>query len=124
VLTNSILEGIMDRMKDGIHENCKLAYQPIGGLIELVRKKNEILDSMRFKKLAVSRKLVTRARTIDDYKKFIMALGEPDGKVQRLDALIRAGLKRGASVRGLLELLDRANKGLYKPKNFTEEEML
>ena len=124
VLTNSILEGILDRIKDGVHENCTLAYQPIGGLIELVRKKNTMLDSMRFMKLTASRKLVTRARTIDDYKKFVLALSEPDGKVKRLDALIRAGLKRGASVRGMFELLDRANKGLYRPKSFTEEEML
>ncbi|KAH9008274.1 hypothetical protein EDB84DRAFT_1671878 [Lactarius hengduanensis] len=45
------------------------------------------------------------------------------GSVNRLDALLRAGLNRGLGVRGMMELLDRARKGLYKPKNFTEEEM-
>jgi len=45
------------------------------------------------------------------------------GSVHRLDALLRAGINRGAGIRGMIELLDRAQKGLYKPKNFTEEEM-
>jgi hypothetical protein len=45
------------------------------------------------------------------------------GSVNRLDALLRAGINRGVGVRGMLEMLDHAQKGLYKPNNFTEEEM-
>ncbi|KAH9010057.1 hypothetical protein EDB85DRAFT_2240366, partial [Lactarius pseudohatsudake] len=86
LLTHRIIEGILARIKNGIHENTTYAYQPIGGLIELV-----------------------------------MAMSE--GSVNRLDALLRAGLNCGLGVRGMMELLDRARKGLYKPKNFTEEEM-
>jgi len=43
-----------------------------------------------------------------------MALSE--GKVQRIDALIRAGLHKGAGIYGLLELHDRALKGLYSQR--------
>jgi hypothetical protein len=46
-----------------------------------------------------------------------------EGNVNRLDTLLRVGLNRGLGVRGMMELLDRARKGLYKPMNFTEEEM-
>ncbi|KAH8982664.1 hypothetical protein EDB86DRAFT_3126490 [Lactarius hatsudake] len=49
-----------------------------------------------------------------------MAMSE--GTVNRMDALLRAGLNQGVGVRGMMELLDRARNGLYKPKNFTEEE--
>ena len=94
----------------------------MGGLVELVRQKSQKIDNMRFSKLTISKKLSTWARALDDYKRFIMALSE--GKVQRIDALIRAGLHRGAGIHGLLELHDRALKGLYKPKNYTEEELL
>ena len=109
-------------MRDGVHENSTLAYQPIGGLIEIVWRKNNQLNVLRITKHTISRRLATHARTLDDYKKFVMALSE--GKTQRVDALIRAGLRRGAGIHGLLQLLDRANQGLYKPKGFTEEEML
>ncbi|KAH9028203.1 hypothetical protein EDB85DRAFT_2074647 [Lactarius pseudohatsudake] len=76
---------------------------------------------MRFKQLSTSRTLATRARTVGQYEQLVMAMSE--GSVNRLDALLRAGLNRGLGVRGMMELLDRARKGLYKPKNFTEEEM-
>jgi len=122
LLTNGVVEGIMDRIRGGVHENSPLAYQPIAGLIDIICRKNEQLQVLRSTKLAISRLLAGHAQTLDDYKKFVMALGE--GKTQRVDALIRAGLRRGAGVCGLLQLLDRANQGLYSPKGFTEEEML
>jgi hypothetical protein len=61
------------------------------------------------------------AQTVGQYKRLVMAMG--DRKVNHLDALLRAGLNHGLGVRGMIELLDRARKGLYKPKSFTEEEM-
>jgi hypothetical protein len=36
LLHNNVMEGILQRIDSGIHENTLLAYQPIGGLIELV----------------------------------------------------------------------------------------
>jgi len=122
LLLNTILEGIKDRIEKGVHENTPLAFQPIESLIELLRRKNRALDTLRFTKLTMARKIIARAKTLDAYKKFLMALA--DGNVNRIDALIRAGLNNNAGINGLVELLDRASKGLYKPKGFTEEEML
>ncbi|KAI9431976.1 hypothetical protein H4582DRAFT_1821850 [Lactarius indigo] len=121
LLTHRIVEGILARIKNGIHENTTYVYQPIGGLIEVLRKKCALLDELRFKQLSISRSLATRARTVGQYEQLVMAMSE--GSVNHLDALLRAGLNRGLGVRGMVELLDRARKGLYKPKNFTEEEM-
>ena len=83
---NDILKGILKRIETGVDAHCALVYQPIAGLIELVRKKNQKIDNMRLMKLTISRKVSTRTGTLDDYKKFVMALSE--GKVQRVDALI------------------------------------
>ena len=121
LLTHRIVEGILLRITNGVHANTSFVYQPIGGLIEILRKKNAMLDGLRFKQLSTSRTLAARARTVGQYERLVMAMGE--GKVNRLDALIRAGLNRGLGVRGIIDLLDRARKGLYKPKSFTEEEM-
>ena len=115
------MEGILRRIEDGVHENTPLVYQPIGGLIELVRRKTQALDTLRFTKLTMARKLVVQAKSLDMYKQFVMALG--DSNVNRIDALIRAGLKKEYGIHGMMELLDRANKGLYTPKDFSEEEL-
>ncbi|KAH9068269.1 hypothetical protein EDB83DRAFT_2222807, partial [Lactarius deliciosus] len=120
LLTHRIVEGILHRISNGIHTNTVYAYQPIGGLIEILQKKCAMLDGLRFKQLSISRTLATRARTVGQYEQLVMAMSE--GTVNRMDALLRAGLNRGVGVRGMMELLDRARNGLYKPKNFTEEE--
>jgi hypothetical protein len=65
--------------------------------------------------------MAMQAQTVGQYEQLVMAMGE--GKVNRLDALLQAGLNHGLGVRGMMELLNHARKGLYKPKNFTEEEM-
>ncbi|KAH8980974.1 hypothetical protein EDB86DRAFT_3133864 [Lactarius hatsudake] len=120
LLTHRIVEGILHRISNGIHTNTVYAYQPIGSLIEILRKKCAMLDGLRFKQLLVSRTLATRARTVGQYEQLVMAMSE--GTVNRMDVLLRAGLNRGVGVRGMMELLDRARNGLYKPKNFTKEE--
>ena len=122
LFTHNVLDGIMDRITHGIHEHSTLAFQPIGGLVALIRKKTATVDEMRFAKLSISRQLVTRTQTLDDHKKFLMALG--DTKIERVNALIRVGLRRGAGIHSLIQILDRANKSLYKPKDYSEEEML
>jgi hypothetical protein len=94
----------------------------MGGLVSIIRRKNKKLDQQCFSKLTMSRKLISSATTLDEYKKFVMALG--DSNVQRIDALIRAGLRKKAGIHGMFQLLDRAMRGVYKPKGFTEEEKL
>ena len=120
LLTHRIVEAILHRMKNGIHINTNYAYQPIGGLIEVLCKKSAVLDGLRFKQLLTSRTMARRARTVGQYERLVMAMSE--GKVNRLDVLLRAGLNRGVGVRGMMGLLDRARKGLYKLKTFTEED--
>jgi hypothetical protein len=121
LLTHRIVEGILDQIENGIHTSTNYAYQPIGGLVEILQKKCAMLDGLHFKQLSTLRTLAMRARTVGQYEQLVMAMSE--GTVNRLDALLRAGLNRGMGVRGMLEMLDRARKGLYKPKNFTGEEM-
>lgn len=54
LLTHQIVEAILHRMKNGIHINTIYAYQPIGGLIEVLRKKCVVLDGLHFKQLLTS----------------------------------------------------------------------
>ena len=69
-----------------------------------------------------ARKLKGKLGALDDQKKIIMAVAY--GGVHRVDALLRAGFKNRTGAQGMTKLVDKAMLGLYKPKNFTEEEML
>jgi hypothetical protein len=120
--THNILEGILDRIRMGIHENTPHDYQPIAGLREIIRRKVGRMDLMRADKMNTARKLGVRLGALGDQKRLIMAVAY--GGVQRVDALLRAGLKNKAGAKGMMKLVDKAMQGLYRPKNFTEEEML
>ena len=99
-----------------------LAYQPIGGLVNLVRHKNDSLEVLQFTKLTIAWKLVVWPWTLDAHKKFVMV---PDNsKLNWLETLIRAGLKGDMGIHGMIELLDHATKGVYNPHRYTEEETL
>jgi hypothetical protein len=49
--SNKILEGILERMENGVHENAPYAYQPIVGLRKILEQKNSSLDVMRVGKM-------------------------------------------------------------------------
>ena len=82
-----------------------LAYQPIGGLVKLVRHKNDSLEVLQLTKLTMARKLVVWPRTLDAHKKFIMLVLD-NSKINQLDTLIRAGLKGDMGMHGMIELDD------------------
>jgi hypothetical protein len=79
------------------------------------------MDRMRFKQLSTSPTTAPQARYIGQYERLEMVMSE--GSVSRSDALFRTVINRRVGVRGTMEMLDRAQKGLYKPKNFTEERL-
>ena len=64
LLTHRTVEGILHRMTNGIHADTNFVYQPITSLIEILWKKCEMLDGLRFKQLSISRTMATRARTL------------------------------------------------------------
>ncbi|KAG8913027.1 hypothetical protein FRC02_005699 [Tulasnella sp. 418] len=117
-----ILTGILDRMNVGVHENTPHQYQPIAGLRQIISRKTQVIDQHRLIKLSDNCKILGRANALEDHKKFVMAIGS--GRVQHVHALVRVALRNKRGIRGILELIDKAAKGLYKPKDYQEEEIL
>ena len=116
------LERILRRLKTGVHENSRLAFHGIGGLINIVRGKTGEVRALRLRKLNDSRKLATKAVSIDLLKQWVMAVGS--GRVERVDHLVHVNLAQNGSISKLLELYERAAKGVYKTQNYTEEDDL
>jgi hypothetical protein len=113
---------MMDRIQHGVHPNSTLDYQPIGGLIELVRRKTDQIEQMHLTKLNDNRKLETHAASLADHKQWILAIAS--GRVERVSALVQAGLKRKVGVKGLISQYERAAVKLYKPKGYTNEDIM
>lgn len=56
------------RVGHGAHENIPLMYHGIGALMTIVRRKTEQIEQLRMSKLNDDRKLVVKARTLEDHK--------------------------------------------------------
>ncbi|KAJ7104685.1 hypothetical protein C8R44DRAFT_746366 [Mycena epipterygia] len=116
------LKGILDRSKDGVHENAQYGYHPISGLVQIIRRKNKRIEELRVRGLNAAKRLAVQARSLTDHKRFVRAIGS--GKVENVDRVVRVQLGRKQGIRGLLSTYDKAAQGVYHPKSYTEEDDL
>ncbi|KDR66334.1 hypothetical protein GALMADRAFT_80973, partial [Galerina marginata CBS 339.88] len=119
---NERLEDILSRMEHGVHENAPFFYHGIDGLIHLLQRKNEQIDFHRMKGLNQTRSLLQKAKALDNHKQFMIAIAS--GNVERVDRLVRIALQQKKGIRAILELLEAAANGIYKPKSYTEKEAM
>ncbi|KAJ8518371.1 hypothetical protein ONZ45_g4578 [Pleurotus djamor] len=119
---NRILVGILERMKEGVHENTRLAYFGPGDLMQIARKRGAQVERLRLQGLNSAHQLIRKAATLDIQKALIMAIGS--GKVERVERVIKAGIKAGRGVQGLIELYEKAVDEVYKPRDISEKDIL
>jgi hypothetical protein len=122
IRSNVIYMGIIKRIEYGMNENTRFAYQPIGGLINLLRRKAGQVRALRLTKLNDNRKFLGKAAALEDHKQWIMAVAS--GRVDRVASLVQAGLRNHAGVRGLIAQYERAALQLYRPRGYTEEDVM
>ncbi|KAF7369372.1 hypothetical protein MVEN_00265800 [Mycena venus] len=117
--SNSNLQGILDRLRDGVHENSRLIFHPIANLVELNRRRAEQVREKKLLKLNDTRTVMRKMTTIDNQKELTMAIAS--GEIMRVNQVLCAGYRNGAGTKGLLELCRRAARGEYKPLNDERE---
>ncbi|TFY53533.1 hypothetical protein EVG20_g10072 [Dentipellis fragilis] len=120
--TNSMLNGIIDRMKNGVHQNAPYAYHGLGGLIEVARRKNNVIDTYRLQRLNNARKIVGLEGVVDIHKQILLAISSQ--RIQRIDRVFRAGFSRRLGLHAMLVMVKKAADGTYHPKGYEEEDDL
>jgi hypothetical protein len=122
LMESPLLGGILERLQTGVHENSRMVYHGVGGLVKIVRQKNSHIQALRLRKLNEAKKLTSKTVALEKHKEWMMAIGS--GKVERIDQLVRAGISRKAGIRGMLDMYDRAAQKVYRTQNYTEEDAL
>lgn len=122
-LTSSTLyTKIMYRIRFGAHENTPLVYHGFGGLMAVTRWKTDQIEQLRMSKLNSTQKLLVKATTLEDHKQWILAIAS--GRVDHVVSLVQAGLKHRAGIKTLIQQYERAAEKLYKPKGYTNEDIM
>ncbi len=68
LVKNSSLEGILTRMKEGVHTNSPHVYYGFSSLQELIQRKDHQIEFYRFRGLNQAKKLLRRAAALSDQK--------------------------------------------------------
>lgn len=119
---NKMLESIVWQMANGVYENANFAYHGIGGLTDVLQRKDRQIMFYKLRGLNQAKKLISTATSLTEQKRLLNAIAS--GKVNRVDRLLSIGLQQKKGVWALLSSLDLAARQFYKPKNYTEEEAM
>lgn len=120
--SNVVYQGIVDHIQWGMGENTPFTYQPIGGLMNLLQQRVDQVQALHLIKVNNHCKLAGRAAALEDHKQWILAV--VSGKVDRVVALVKAGLKNHAGIWGLIAEYERVMLKLYCLQGYTEEDIM
>jgi hypothetical protein len=73
---NQILQGVLRRIERGVDENAPFMYQGHAGMVEVSGRKTRQIEALRLNGLNNARKLIGRMGSLDDYKRFVIALAD------------------------------------------------
>ncbi|KAJ7092187.1 hypothetical protein C8R44DRAFT_554520, partial [Mycena epipterygia] len=120
LINEPMVQNILNRAEHGMDERMTYQYYSFAGLVELLRRKNQRLQELRFRGLNTARQLLSQAKSLSDYKRLVRAIGS--GVAKNVDRLVRVALRRKRGVRAILWLYADAARGVYHPKDYTEED--
>lgn len=120
LVSNTILQGICRRAIEGVLENSNYAYNGFAGMVEILQRKNTVIETLRLRGLNSARRLIGQAASLSDHNRFMVAIAS--GKYERVDRLVRVALSHKRGIRGIISLYHSAAVGVYQPKSYTEED--
>ncbi|KAF8327198.1 uncharacterized protein EI90DRAFT_2928786 [Cantharellus anzutake] len=118
---NQRLCRIRSRINHGIAETTPYKYLSTSRLIEVLRRKDRQLDSLKLHRLNSNQKLGLLTSSNLDYRRFVMAVSECSAP--RINHLVHSALRKKHGINEIIRLIGRAAMGTYKPR-YTEEEHL
>jgi len=116
------LQKIVARFTDGIHENTPAVFHGIGGLIDIVHRKTQSIDTFCLCHLSALNTLEGKKGKIDIQKQLLLAISLQ--RIPQVDHVLDEGFHHGTGIHGMLKLIKKAADGTYHPKGFDEEEEL
>jgi hypothetical protein len=117
---NKSLEGIINRLQNGVHPNSPYSYHGAGGLHEVLHLQTDKIAFLQLYGLNQTRALLGKATALSDYKRLVSAIAS--GNVARVSRVIYIALEQKKGVNGIISTLRDAAEGYYRPRSYSEEE--
>jgi hypothetical protein len=121
LLRHTLLQGVLERVEHGVHEHTRHEYLNTN-LHELLLRKNEQINALKLSRLNLERSLAARARPLEAFKRFVIAVGK--GDIPCLHQLVSAAHKNGSSIYAIMEKIDMATRQAYHPNMESKSDLL
>lgn len=118
----STLQGIQDRIIDGVKEHSPHMMHGAGGLAEVIRCKDALIDSFHLRHLNDAHHLTTIEGALDTSKQILMVAANAPRDIKRFSIALRNRFTRKIGLHVMLEMTVKMVKKTYSPKNFGEED--
>ena len=124
ISTDTVLEDIMSRAtNDTIHQtSIKNAYLTINQILLKLKATKESNDELRLTTLNLNRKINRKCRALELNHRIILTVAR--GDVLRLHQIVNRCINEKRSPGTCLQMIDAAVAGTYRPKGYTEDEIL
>ncbi|KAI0026716.1 hypothetical protein K488DRAFT_64965 [Vararia minispora EC-137] len=122
LLSEPIVIGILARAQDGVNSSTPYAYLGLGHMLAILRGKNTTIKDLHLRRMNTACHIDRLVGSLDAHKELMVALSSR--WIQRIDAVLRACMRRKASIWSILETVEKAAKGVYHPRGCDEEEEL
>ncbi|KAF7798238.1 hypothetical protein EIP86_009455, partial [Pleurotus ostreatoroseus] len=116
-----VVAGIERRAISGTHENAPWQYHSAGSLTVLLSRKIAQIHTLRLTKLNTTRKLLVRARALDEHKRLVMAVASTDIQ-HRVHKVVAVALRNHVGVRTITWNIQQAIAGAYSARSYSEED--
>lgn len=111
---------IRERALNGCSEKTNHSYLTINQLHDFLDRRATQVKKLKLSALNQGRALASRATTLGDFKRFLMAVAS--GRVERMSALVSVALRNGVGLSGILERIERAINLRYSPRSYSDRD--
>ncbi|KAJ7906531.1 hypothetical protein B0H13DRAFT_2333370 [Mycena leptocephala] len=118
LLRHPAVKGILERKETGNHPNTTFAYLTMDDALNLLRKKNEQINSLKLAGLTLSQTLLVRATHLAAHSRLQIAVGR--GDIPRIHSIVANCRKNGDSIFTCIEKIGRAAGGSFNPKSYSQ----
>lgn len=115
---NDVVSGISHRMEHGASEKTNRFWLSYVHLCDELTRKNTQIDLGRREALNTARKLLSRTRNLDGWKRLVHAISHSNSP--RIQVTIGVALKAGCGFLGAIEMVDKAARHVYRPQSYDE----
>lgn len=119
---NEALQGIQHCITDAVKENSPYVYHSLGGLMELLQRKETIIDEFCLQRLNIARHLVNCEGALDIHKQILITFSRRNRDFKCINVAFSNTSTQKLGLHMVLNLVNATLDDTLHPKSYDERD--